>query len=166
MKLCNIKASFILKENVFSTSKKVKNFTFKRNNFTFNIYQHSSYLINVTGLKCFHQLKIAEKIIEEKLQQKVMKVRIDNTFFSQKIFKNIDMNKVYKFMKHNELFHVDYNIELIAGMYFYPKQKHYPTILFFRTGSYTMMGGKRLNILKKCEHIVTKLIERFDKKIM
>ena len=163
MKLCNIKASFILKENVFTTSKKVKNFTFKRNNFTFNIYQHSSYLINVTGLKCFHQLKIAQKIIEEKLQQKVMKVRIDNTFFSQKFFKNIDMNKVYKFMKQNELFHVDYNIELFAGMYFHPKKPNYPTILFFRTGSYTMMGGKCMSKIMGCETLVNKLIRKFDK---
>ena len=163
MKLCNIKASFILKENVFTTSKKVKNFTFKRNNFTFNIYQHSSYLINVTGLKCFHQLKIVQKIIEEKLQQKVMKVRIDNTFFSQKFFKNIDMNKVYKFMKQNELFHVDYNIELFAGMYFKPKKSNYPTILFFRTGSYTMMGGKCITKIMGCETLVNKLIKKFDK---
>ena len=66
-------------------------------------------------------------------------------------------------MKQNELFHVDYNIELFAGMYFYPKQKHYPTILFFRTGSYTMMGGKQLNILKECELIVNKLIKAIDK---
>ena len=164
MKLCNIKASFILKENVFSTSKKVKNFTFKRNNFTFNIYQHSSYLINVTGLKCFHQLKIAQKIIEEKLQQKVMKVRIDNTFFSQKFFKNIDMNKVYKFMKQNEWFHVDYNIELFAGMYLKTKTSEYPTILFFRTGSYTMMGAKKRDILMECKTFANNLILMFNQR--
>ena len=67
-------------------------------------------------------------------------------------------------MEQNDMFHVDYNVELFTGIFFYPKQKHYPTILFFRTGSYTMMGGKQLNILKECELIVNKLIKTFDKK--
>ena len=44
---------------------------------------------------------------------------------------------------------MDYNVELVAGMYFHPKQKQYPTISFFRTGSYTMMGGYRIKILKE-----------------
>jgi len=43
-------------------------------------------------------------------------------------------------------FHVKDNVELFAGMYFKPKQKHCPTILFFLTGSYTMMGGKKMKI--------------------
>ena len=54
-------------------------------------------------------------------------------------------------------FHVDYNIELFAGMYFHPKEKDYPTILFFSTGSYTMMGGKLKKILKECEAFVKSL---------
>ena len=65
------------------------------------------------------------------------KVRIDNTFFSQKNF---------------------------AGMYFHPKIQNYPTILFFRTGSYTMMGGKQMKILKECETYVKTVFETFDKK--
>ena len=47
-------------------------------------------------------------------------------------------------------------------MYFKPKQKHYPTILFFRTGSFTMMGGKKMKILKECETFVNEIIETFD----
>ena len=114
--------------------------TFKQNNFTFNIYHHSPYLVNVTGVKTLEQLKLARQIIEEKLQQAVVKVRIDNTFFSQKNCRNVDLNKVYTFMQQSETFHVDYNVELFAGMYLHPKKTKYPTILFFRTGSYTIMG--------------------------
>ena len=44
-----------------------------------------------------------------------------------------------------------------------PKKEEYPTILFFRTGSYTMMGGREENILKECELFVISLIEKFDK---
>jgi TATA-box binding protein (TBP) (component of TFIID and TFIIIB) len=163
MKIRNVKASFILKTKV-STAEKKKNYIFKHDNFTFNIYLNSPYLVNVTGVKSFERLKLAKIIIEEKLKQRVLKVRIDNTFFSQKNYANVDLNHVYKFMKLNEDFHVDYNIELFAGMYFHPKKPTYPTILFFRTGSYTMMGGKQWKILKECEMFVKKLIKTFDKK--
>ena len=69
-------------------------------------------------------------------------------------------------MQHHDTFCVDYNVELFAGMYFHPKKVNHPTILFFRTGSYTMMGGKQWKILKECETFVKTLIEMFDKKIM
>jgi TATA-box binding protein (TBP) (component of TFIID and TFIIIB) len=94
----------------------------------------------------------------------VLTVRIDNTFYSQKNYRNVDLIKVYEFMQHHDTFRVDYNVELFAGMYFHPKKVNYPTILFFRTGSYTMMGGKQWKILKDCERFVKTLIEMFDKK--
>ena len=50
-------------------------------------------------------------------------------------------------------------------MYFRPKKEHYSTILFFRTGSYTMMGGTEENILKECEEFVMSLIQKFDKRV-
>ena len=87
-------------------------------------------------------MNLARQIIEEKLQRTVMKVRIDNNFFSQKNYRNVDLTQVYMFMQNDKHFHVDYNCELFAGMYFKPKKPNYPTKLFFRTGSYTMMGGK------------------------
>ena len=99
MKLKNLKASFILKEKV-PTLPKVKNVTFKQDNFTFNIYHHSPCLVNVTGVKTFERLKLARQIIEKKLQQSVLKVRIDNTFYSQKNYRNVDLIKVLKIMIH------------------------------------------------------------------
>ena len=163
MKLRNLKASFILKEKV-SSLPRVKNFTFKQDTFTFNIYRHSPCLINVTGVKTFERLKLARHIIEEKLQQQVLKVRIDNTFYSQKNYRNVDLIKVHEFMKDHDTFRVDYNVELFAWMYFHPKKVNHPTILFFCTGSYTMMGGKQWKILKDCERFVKTLIETFDNK--
>ena len=73
------------------------------------------------------------------------------------------MPQVYEFMQTNEDFHVDYNTELFAGMYFKPKKPNYPTILFFRTGSYTMMGGKCMLKIMECETFVNKLIVMYDK---
>merc|ERR1711940_358568 len=66
-------------------------------------------------------------------------MRIDNTFYSQKNYRNLDLIKVHQFMQHHDTFCVHYHVELFAGMYFHTKKINYPTILFFRTGSYTMM---------------------------
>ena len=163
MKLKNLKASFILKNEIVMERKK-KNNVFKHQPFTFNIYHHSPHIVHVTGVKSIERMKLAQCIIEEKFHQKVLKIRIENMFYSQKNYQNIDLIKVHEFLQNNELFHVDYNVELFAGMYLLPKNKQYPTIIFFRTGSYTIMGGKQLKIVKECETFVKSLIERFDKK--
>ena len=160
MSIKNIKASFILKDKMDTPS---KNCIFKRDNVVFTIYPRVRNLVNVTGIKRFEQLEIAKKIVESKLKQKVVKVRIDNTFFSKKNYENVDMVKVYKFMQNSPLFHVDYNIELFAGMYLHPKTSKYPTILFFRTGSYTMMGAMKKDILIECQTLVNNLILMFNK---
>ena len=157
MSIKNIKASFILKDKVDTSG------IFKQNNVVYTIYPHVKKLVNVTGLKSFEQLEIAKKIVESKLKQKVVKVRIDNTFFSKKNYKNVDLVKLYKFMQNNPLFHVDYNIELFAGMYLKPKTSEYPTILFFRTGSYTIMGAKKKDILIECQTFVNNIIIMFNK---
>ena len=161
MELRNIKASFILEEKC-STNRKGINYIFKHLGFTFTIYNHSLYLVNVTGIKSFDHLKLAREIIELEIKINVKKVRIDNTFFSKKNYRNVDLRRVYKFMQKSRKFHVEYNVELFAGMYLKPKQKYYPTILFFRTGSFTMMGGKKMKILKECETFVNEIIETFD----
>ena len=162
MKLRNLKVSVFMKKKL-SSPYRIKNYVFKLGGLTFTIYHHSSYLVNVTGLKSFLQLKEAQELLEHKLHQQVDSVRIDNTFFSQKNFANVDLNQVYDFMKNSDKFYVQYNIELFAGMYMQPKNEEYPTILFFRTGSYTMMGGREEHILKECEQFVISLIEKFDK---
>ena len=97
MSIKNIKASFILEEKVDTSG------TFKQNNVVYTIYPHVKNLVNVTGIKRFEQLEIAKKIIESKLKQKVVNVRIDNTFFSKKNYENVDMVKVYKFMQNDPL---------------------------------------------------------------
>ena len=68
-------------------------------------------------------------------------------------------------MKKSDTFTVEYHIELFAGIYFHPKKERYPTILFFGTGSYTMIGGTEQNILKECEMFVISLIKKFNKQV-
>ena len=162
MKLRNLKATLFMK-NKLSIPCGAKNFILKREEFTFTIYRHSPYMVNATGVKSFQELKEAQELLEGIVHQQVIKVRIDNTFYSQKNFANVDLIQVYSFLKNSDTFYAEYNIELFAGMYMHPKKENYPTILFFRTGSYTMMGGREENILNECEIFVNSLIEKFGK---
>ena len=90
MKLRNLKASMFMK-NKLSIPRGAKNFILKREEFTFTIYRHSPYMVNVTGVKSFQELKEAQELLEGIFHQQVIKVRIDNTFYSQKNFANVDL---------------------------------------------------------------------------
>ena len=161
MKLNNIKASFIFENNLIQHEN--KQLIWKNGNFTFTIYKHSQQLVNVTGLKSAEEIEQQKSVIEEMFQQKVKKVRIDNTFFSKKDYKNIDMPSLYKHLKENKDYFVSYNIEVFAGMYLHPKDKQYPTMIVFRTGSFTIMGGKSLKIVYECEIFLKTLIQKYLK---
>lgn len=158
MKLNNIKASFIFENNVIQNGK--KQVIWKNGNFTFTIYKHTQQLVNVTGLKRAEEIEQQKTLIEELFQQKVKKVRIDNVFFSKKDYKNIDMCSLYNDLKESKDYFIDYNIEVFAGMYLHPKDKLYPTMIIFRTGSYTIMGGKSLKIVYECELFLKLLIQK------
>ena len=83
MSIKNIKVSFILEDKVDTSG------IFKQNNVVYTIYPHVKNLVNVTGIKSFEQLEIANKIVESRLKQKVLNIRIDNTFFSKKNYENV-----------------------------------------------------------------------------
>ena len=70
MKLRNIKASFILEEK-FTTNQRGINYIFKHLGFTFTIYNHSLYLVNVTGIKSFDHLKIKEEFLSGNFNYKI-----------------------------------------------------------------------------------------------
>ena len=161
MKLNNIKASFIFENSVVKNQN--KQVIWKNGNFTFTIYKHSQHLLNVTGLKSAEEIEQQKSVIEDMFQQKVKKVRIDNVFFSKKDYKNIDMCSLYNDLKENKDYFIDYNIELFAGMYVHVKDKQYPTMIVFRTGSYTIMGGKSIKIVYECELFLNTLIDRYLK---
>ena len=120
-------------------------------------------MINVTGLKSAEEIEQQKIVIKEMFQQKVKKVRIDNTFFSKKDYTNINMSSLYKHLKEKKYYFFSYNIELFVGMYLQSKDKLYSTIIIFRTGSYTIMGGKSFKIIYECEQFVQHLIEKFKK---
>ena len=83
----------------------------------FTIYKHSPHLVNMTGLKNFSGIERYTKELEDRFQQKVEHVRIDNTFFSRKQKKNLYLSTLYDYLKNNKFFLVNYNVELFCGMY-------------------------------------------------
>ena len=91
----------MFENNVVSPEK--KQYLWKNGNHTFTIYRHNPKLINVTGLKSAEEIEQQKCLMEEKFKQEVMKVRIDNTFFSKKDYKNIDMVALYHTMKEKRL---------------------------------------------------------------
>ena len=153
----------MFENNVVSPEK--KQYLWKNVNQTFTIYRHNPKLINVTGLKSAEEIEQQKCLMEEKFKQEVMKVRIDNMFFSEKDYKNIDMVALYHTMKENKDYYVNYHVELFAGMYLHPTNKLFPTILVFRTGSYTLMGGKSLEVVKESQQFIQDLIEMFQKNV-
>jgi TATA-box binding protein (TBP) (component of TFIID and TFIIIB) len=161
MKLKNIKASFIFGGDLQAQS--TNNNVFKMNGSVFTIYNRSPKLLNVTGVKSLVKLKECKGLMEKHFNQPVIKVRIDNAFFSRKDNKNIDLEGILKYMKGNDEYFVSYNPESYTVMIFQPKNKEFPTILLFHTGSFILMGGKSLSTIYKTEIFVKNIINKFEK---
>ena len=161
MKIKNIKVRFIFEKDVIEkTNGQV---IWRNGKSTFSIYRNSTKFINVTGIKSLQEIKQQKLAMEKLFKQDIISVKIDNIFYSKKDNKNIDMHLLYNYLKGRKDFFCSYNIELFAGMYLHPSNKVYPTILLFRTGSYTLMGCKSLKLILEVEKYVKDLIHMFEK---
>ena len=161
MKIKNIKVRFIFEKDVIVKPK--KQIIWRDGKSTFSIYKDSRKFINVTGIKSLQEIKQQKLSMEKLFKQDIISVKIDNIFYSKKDNKNIDMHLLYNYLKGRKDFFCSYNIELFAGMYLHPSNRNYPTILLFRTGSYTFMGGKSMKLILESEKFVQDIIGRFEK---
>ena len=162
MKMKNIKVRFIFEKDVIE--KPNGQVIWRDGKTTFSIYKDSRKFINVTGLKSIQEIKQQKLAMEKLFKQNIISVKIDNIFYSKKDNKNIDMHLLYNYLKGRQDYFCNYNIELFAGMYLHPSNKNYPTILLFRTGSYTLLGGKSMKLILESENFVQDLIHMFEKK--
>ena len=161
MKIKNIKVRFIFEKDVIVKPK--KQIIWRDGKSTFSIYKDSRKFINVTGLKSVQEIKQQKLTMEKLFKQNIISVKIDNIFYSKKDNKNIDMHLLYNYLKERQDYFCNYNIELFAGMYLHSSNRNYPTILLFRTGSYTFMGGKSMKLILESEKFVQDIIGRFEK---
>ena len=161
MKIKNIKVRFIFEKDVIV--KLNRQIIWRNGKLTFSIYRGATKFINVTGLKSVQEIDQQKLAMEKFFKQNIISVKIDNIFYSKKDYKNLDMHSLYNYLKDRKDYFCNYNIELFAGMYLHPTNKNYPTILMFRTGSYTLMGGKSMKLILESESFAEDLIHMFDK---
>ena len=161
MKIKNIKVRFIFEKDVIVKAN--RQMIWRDGKAIFSIYKDSRKFINVTGLKSVQEIKHQKLAMEKLFKQNIISVKIDNIFYSKKDSKNVDMGSLYNYLKGRKDYFCNYNIELFAGMYLHPSNKVYPTILLFRTGSYTFMGGKSMKLILESENFVQDLIHMFEK---
>ena len=161
MKLKNMKASFLFGENLLKKKSGAKKIIFKQRGVIYTVYKHTPNLLNVTGLKSFEKMKNERLEMEKYFEKYIIKIRIDSLFFSEKNYENIDLHAIERFLKNNEKFIVNYHQELFPGMHLLPKEKKYPTIGLFRTGSFTMMGSTDMSSIVESEAFIHSLIQQF-----
>ena len=133
-------------------------------NITLFVFGHSPLHLNVTGLKSLEQIECVVRKIERKFKIKCCDVKIDNVFISHKDNKNIKLTKVYDHIHEHyaHMFHIDYNVELFPGMFLKPQKYGWPTVILFRTGSFQIMGGKKMEFIKETYSLVKNIIIYFS----
>ena len=89
---------------------------------------------------------------------KVKESIIDNQFFSYKDNKVLDLKKIYEKLRETHL--VYFEPELSPGMIIKHENSMYPTILLFRTGSFTFLGGKMENV-KYTNNFIREIISNY-----
>ena len=166
MKVNNIKCSLHSSKSIFEGKlHKNKKYTTSFGNATLIVYGHSPLLINITGLKSMKEIQILKKYLEVAYNVKCSDVKVDNIFYSHKDCCNIDMNALYYHLRqhHKDNYVIDYNVELFPGLYMKSKIKGLPTLILFRTGSYTIMGCKSIEMLIKYKTFVCNTLKSFYK---
>ena len=128
-------------------------------NVKITIYWHSPLLLNVTGSKSMQEVKRIQNFIETAFNVQCKNLKIDNIFYSHKDYLSIDLNKLYYYLRerYKDKFVIDYNIELFPGLYMKSRIKGFPTLILFRTGSYTILGSKSIEMIKKCKTFIHRL---------
>ena len=166
MKVNNIKFSMISNKSLCEHQlKKNEKYIIPFGKVKITVYGHSPLLINVTGCKSMQEVKRCQNCIEIAYNVQCTNLKIDNIFYSYKDFKNIDMSALYYHVrdKVKEKFMIDYNVELFPGLYMKTKCKGEPTLILFRTGSYTIMGCKSINQVKEYRMFIINLLNHIVK---
>ena len=160
MRVNNIKCSLItncsILEEKLQNHEKYKTCLGKA---TLIIYGHSPLLINLTGLQSMKEVETTKKYIEVVYNVRCSDLKVDSIFYSHKDYLRIDLYKLYYYLRehYKDKFVIDYNVEIFPGLYMKSKVKGFPTIILFRTGSYTIIGSKSIEMVKKFERFIHKL---------
>ena len=164
MQMKNMKMSFFFQSPLLNKDENTPSKTnFKRKTAIMTIYKHKTNLVNVTGIKSLEEVDTYRQLLEEEFKQPVIQERIDTMFFSHRDNKKIDLHKIYYWLRENRKdYHVDFNEETFHGMYLKPRDRCSPTIILFRTGTHTLIGGKSLHLVYQSEDFVKDIVYQFQ----
>ena len=129
------------------------------------IYLHSPSIANVTGLKSRANVEYYKSLLEKTYAHKCTITYIDCLFLSRKDNRKIDMHSLYKYIIDNckNVYRVIYNIEIFPAMYLFPKNRGFPTVLIFRTGTYQLIGGYKADCILQSISFVQRILDTFCK---
>ena len=128
------------------------------------LYKHKNNLINVTGIKSLEEVTTYKQLLEEEFKQPVIEKRVDSMFLTHRNNIKLDLNQIYYWMReHKKEYLIDFNEETFHGMYLKPRDRRFPKIILFRTGTFSLMGGKSLHIAYQSEDFVKDIVMKFSK---
>ena len=160
MKIHNIKVSYYFSDNLIQKQKSNKKVIDKYSEgVTTTIYKHTPYLVNCTGLKRREQIDEIKGFLENKFMTKCDEYRIDNTFIQEKSGIRLNLNKVYLFgvSRYQHLYTVAYDPEIFSGLCMKSKDKSYPTLNIFSTGTVQYLGGKSFRCIQESRDIIRQI---------
>ena len=147
IQLRNIKLSLLLKKKI--ALKPWQRFMIKSNivikikskfgNLRLTIYPNNAKHINLTGLKSLSYLTHITNTIQNHFKCTIVKIKIDNIFYSVKNRKRIKLSKLYNYLKRLKKSYVNFNPESFAGIQIKSKEDKY-VILLFSTASVCILG--------------------------
>ena len=79
-----MKVSFLFGENILQKKDGTEKVKFKQRGVSYTVYKHTPTLLNVTGIKTLAQIKKEKMEMEKYFEKYIVKVKIDNLFFSKK----------------------------------------------------------------------------------
>ena len=127
------------------------------------VYKHTQKNCHVTGIKSKNDFFNIIIFFNNILNSVIISVVIDNSIFTSKSLKTINLTHIIKKIKNKLKAHSFRLIEEIFPAIFI-KPNHaskligFPTIMIFSTGSYVIIGGKSLKHIKMADILTKKIL--------
>ena len=133
-------------------------------NCVITIYKHNLKNLHITGIKSFHDMNKVIEFITNQLKNGITKIKIDNTMFSCKLKRNIDINSIIpKILNKFSNFSCTYIPEIFPALFIKPdkkfKERGCPTVILFQNSSHIIIGGKSMEMVKLVNIMVKQIIE-------
>lgn len=130
-------------------------------NCVITIYKHSLKSIHITGIKSASDMKNVISFLTIRLKNTITNITIDNSMFSCKLGRKINLHEVITNFKVSTHF-CSFMEEIFPALFIKPnkenKYKGCPTIILFHNGSYVIIGAKSVKMVKLANIMLHKII--------